>query len=71
MMSKNRVQQFSVGKAPVGYRRVFGTGYLYAFIYNRNMTILAHPVKPELVGQNQLVKKDWAGGKYFRRASLR
>ncbi|MDP2877883.1 MAG: cache domain-containing protein, partial [Holophaga sp.] len=42
-------------------------GELYAFAYDRSMTMRAHPVKPELVGQNQLDKKDWAGGKYFRR----
>jgi PAS domain S-box-containing protein len=40
---------------------------LYAFVYYQNMTILAHPLKPELVGQNQLNNKDWSGGKYFRR----
>jgi PAS domain S-box-containing protein len=45
----------------------FRRGDLYAFVYDRTMTILAHPVKPELVGQNLLDKKDWAGGKYFRR----
>ena len=43
----------------------FHKGDLYAFVYDRNMTILAHPVKPELVGQNLLEKKDWSGGKYF------
>ena len=45
----------------------FRKGDLYAFVYDRNMTWLAHPVKPELVGQNQIDKKDWSGGKYFRR----
>jgi len=45
----------------------FRKGELYAFAYDRSMTMRAHPVKPELVGQNQLDKKDWAGGKYFRR----
>ena len=45
----------------------FRQGDLYAFVYFENMTMLAHPVKPELVGMNQLDKKDWAGGKYFRR----
>ena len=44
----------------------FRNGELYAFAYDRNMTMRAHPVKPELVGQNLLDKKDWAGGKYFR-----
>jgi len=45
----------------------FHKGDLYAFVYDSNMTILAHPVKPELVGQNLLNKKDWAGGKFFRK----
>ena len=45
----------------------FHKGDLYAFAYDRNMTWLAHPVKPELVGQNWIDKKDWSGGKYFRR----
>ena len=31
------------------------------------MTWLAHPLKPELIGQNQIGQKDWSGGKYFRR----
>ena len=45
----------------------FRKGDLYAFVYDRNMTWLAHPVRPELVGQNWIDKKDWSGGKYFRR----
>jgi PAS domain S-box-containing protein len=45
----------------------FHQGDLYAFAYDRTMTMLAHPVKPELVGKNLLDKKDWSGGKYFRR----
>ena len=45
----------------------FHKGDLYAFAYDRNMTWLAHPIKPELVGQNWIDKKDWSGGKYFRR----
>jgi len=45
----------------------FRKGDLYAFVYDRNMTWLAHPVKPELVGQNWIDKKDWSGGKLFRR----
>jgi hypothetical protein len=45
----------------------FSKGDLYAFAYNTNMTWLAHPVKPELVGENWLDKKDWSGGKYFRK----
>jgi CHASE1-domain containing sensor protein/signal transduction histidine kinase len=45
----------------------FRKGDLYAFVYDRNMIGLAHPIKPELVGQNLLDKKDWSGGKYFHR----
>src|SRR5208283_2615885 len=45
----------------------FRKGDLYAFVYDRNMTWLAHPVTPELVGQNWIDKKDWSGGKYFRK----
>ena len=45
----------------------FCHGGLYAFVYDLSMTMLAHPVKPELVGQNLLNKKDWAGGIYFHR----
>ncbi len=45
----------------------FCKGDLYAFAYDSSMTMLAHPVKPELVGQNQITQKDWAGGKYFRK----
>ncbi len=45
----------------------FCKGDLYAFAYDQNMTMLAHPVRPELVGQNLLDKKDWSGGQYFRR----
>ena len=45
----------------------FHKGDLYAFVYDRNMTWLAHPVKPELVGQNWIDRKDWPGGKYFRK----
>jgi PAS domain S-box-containing protein len=48
-------------------RGEFRRGDLYAFAYDRNMTWLAHPVKPELVGQNWIDKKDWSGGKFFRR----
>ncbi len=45
----------------------FCKGDLYVFVYDRKMTFLAHPKRPELVGQNWIDKKDWAGGKYFRR----
>jgi len=44
----------------------FRKGDLYAFAYDNSMTMLAHPVKPELVGKNQINQKDWDGGKYFR-----
>ena len=70
-------------KAAVAYRQTHGreallaaindpkgpfcTGDLYAFAYTHDMTMRAHPVKPELVGQNLLDGKDWAGGKAFRR----
>jgi len=45
----------------------FCKGDLYAFVYDRNMTWLAHPQKPELIGQNWIDRKDWSGGKFFRR----
>jgi len=45
----------------------FHKGDLYAFVYDRNMTWLAHPVEPKLVGKNWIDKKDWSKGKYFRR----
>ena len=45
----------------------FHKGDLYVFVYDRNMTWLAHPVTPELVGKNWIDKKDWSEGKYFRR----
>jgi PAS domain S-box-containing protein len=45
----------------------FCRGSLYVFAYDHTMTIQAHPTIPELVGQNLLDKKDWSGGKYFRR----
>ncbi len=44
----------------------FRKGDLYAFAYDRTMTMLAHPVNPKLVGQNLQDKKDWGGGKLFR-----
>ena len=40
---------------------------LYIFAYDKNMTWIAHPIKQELVGLNWIDKKDWNGGKYFRR----
>lgn len=48
-------------------RGMFRRGELYAFVYDRDMTLLAHPVKPELVGKNLLNRKDWNGGTFFRR----
>ncbi len=48
-------------------RGKFRKGSLYVFAYDLGMTMKAHPVKPELVGQNLLDRKDWSGGKYFRR----
>ena len=45
----------------------FCNGDLYAFVYDSNMTMLAHPVKPELVGKNLIDKKDWEGGTFFRK----
>ena len=45
----------------------FHKGDLYAFVYDRKMTWLAHPIYPERVGQNWIDKKDWAGGRCFRR----
>ncbi|MBI5593197.1 MAG: response regulator [Deltaproteobacteria bacterium] len=45
----------------------FHKGDLYAFVCDRNMTMLAHPVISELVGRNLLDMKDWSAGKYFGR----
>ena len=45
----------------------FRQGDLYAFVYDLNMTLLAHPTRPELVGKALLNEKDWEGGSYFRR----
>ena len=46
---------------------LFRRGELYVYVYDLAMTMQAHPLKPELVGKNQVDKKDWTGGKYFRR----
>jgi PAS domain S-box-containing protein len=46
---------------------LFRKNELYAFAYNRDMVMLAHPTRPQLVGQNLRDKKDWPGGKFFRR----
>ncbi len=48
-------------------RGEFRKGSLYAFAYDLDMTMQAHPVKPELVGQNLLARKDRDGGKLFRK----
>jgi signal transduction histidine kinase/CHASE1-domain containing sensor protein/ActR/RegA family two-component response regulator len=46
---------------------LFHQGDLYAFAYDLDMTFLAHPVKPELIGHNLIESKDWPGGTYFRK----
>jgi PAS domain S-box-containing protein len=46
---------------------VFHRGSLYAFAYDREMTMLAHPVKPKLIGHNLIDRPDRPGGKLFRR----
>ncbi|MBN2889926.1 MAG: response regulator [Deltaproteobacteria bacterium] len=48
-------------------RGEFHQGSLYAFAYDHGMTMQAHPVKPELVGQHLYDKMDRPGGKFFRR----
>ncbi len=45
----------------------FHRGDLYAFAYDLDMTFLAHPVRPELVGQNWIDRPDRVGGTPFRR----
>jgi PAS domain S-box-containing protein len=40
---------------------------LYAFAYDLDMTFLAHPVRPELVGQNWIDRPDRVGGTLFRK----
>ncbi|MDP2854480.1 MAG: response regulator [Smithellaceae bacterium] len=45
----------------------FRKGDLYAFAYDRDMTMKAHPVKSELVGRNLQGEKDRTGDKYFRK----
>ena len=45
----------------------FVKGELYTHVYDRSMTMLAHPMKPDLVGQRDPNKKDWAGGKHLRK----
>ena len=43
----------------------FHQGELYVFVYDENVTMLAHPVKPTLVGKNFKGKPD-IQGKAFR-----
>ncbi|MBF0302483.1 MAG: CHASE domain-containing protein, partial [Desulfamplus sp.] len=45
----------------------FSNRELYAFAYDSNMSIIAHPVKPELIGKNLINKTDGSGEKYFRK----
>ncbi|MBF0101709.1 MAG: cache domain-containing protein [Desulfobacterales bacterium] len=42
----------------------FHKGELYAFVYDENITIIAHPYKPTLVGQNFKGKPDVKGNKF-------
>lgn len=42
----------------------FQEGALYAFVYDENVTILAHPDKPALIGQNFKGKPDLKGKKF-------
>jgi cytochrome c len=44
----------------------FNQGELYVFVYDLNGTLIADPVNPALVGQNNLAKPD-AEGKLFRK----
>ncbi|EGV18349.1 response regulator [Thiocapsa marina] len=45
----------------------FHRGDLYAFAYDLDMTFLAHPAKPDLVGKNLIDRPDRVGGTLFRR----
>ncbi|MFB1489602.1 MULTISPECIES: response regulator [unclassified Thiocapsa] len=45
----------------------FHRGDLYAFAYDLDMTFLAHPVRPDLVGQNWIDRPDRVGGTLFRK----
>ena len=46
--------------------RSFNKGELYVFVYDLKGTLIADPVNPSLVGQNNLAKPD-AEGKLFRK----
>lgn len=43
----------------------FRNGDLYTFVFDRSMTVLAHPVQPELVGKNLLHDEGWANNEQF------
>lgn len=39
----------------------------YVFVYDPNMRIVAHPIRPEIIGTDLFNKKDRPGGKFFSR----
>jgi PAS domain S-box-containing protein len=45
----------------------FHRGDLYAFAYDLDMTFLAHPARPDLVGRNWIDRTDRQGGILFRK----
>ncbi|MBK1645782.1 hypothetical protein CKO25_14195 [Thiocapsa imhoffii] len=45
---------------------LFHRGDLYAFAYDLDMTFIAHPIRPELVGLNLVDEDDRPGGQPFR-----
>ena len=47
----------------------FHQGELYVFVFDMSGTMLAHPISPNLVGQNEVAKPD-ADGKLFRKDIL-
>ena len=62
---KNGREQFlKEANNPLGE---FHKGDLYPFVFDHNMTYLAHPVFPQRVGESWINKKDWSGGKYCAR----
>jgi len=56
--------EFNKPKSP------FVKGELYIFVYDMNATIVAHPIKPALIGKNLLEMTDYSG-KYFRKEIVR
>ncbi len=48
-------------------RGCFNIGDLHASVHDRGMVLLAHPTRPELIGQSLLEQKDWSGGKLSRK----